>query len=165
MGYKICFKSWDLFGNLFQKYERLCCFLISKGKNKAPAVLKGILWHKTKRIQDIWKSWVLFDILFHLITMLWTSRVKPINCVFFCCRASTINRRLSCQRLYALLVCFALTITLHNIIFVLLFAYPLLPPLIVIIQLRDPTKYSNFAKIFVAFFTILGPMPPSRRRT
>ena len=27
-----------------------------------------------------------------------------INCDFFCCRASTINRRLSCQRLYALLV-------------------------------------------------------------
>ena len=33
-----------------------------------------------------------------------TSRVKPINCDFFCCRASMINQRLSCQRLYALLV-------------------------------------------------------------
>ena len=97
-------KSWDFFGNLFQKYKRLCCSLISKGKNKSPVVLTGILWHKTKRIQDIWKSWVLFDILFQLIAMLWTSRVKPINCDFFCCLASTINRRLSCQRLYALLV-------------------------------------------------------------
>ena len=36
-------KSWDSFGNLFQKEKMLCHSIISKGKTKAPAVLTGIL--------------------------------------------------------------------------------------------------------------------------
>ena len=36
-------KSWDLFGNLFQKEKVLRCSIISKKKNRAPAVLASIL--------------------------------------------------------------------------------------------------------------------------
>ena len=45
----------------------------------APAVLTVI--NMTKRLQDILT--VLFDNVFQLITILWISRVKPINCDYF----------------------------------------------------------------------------------
>ena len=36
-------KSWDLFGNLCHKEKVLCSSIISKGKTRAAAMLKGIL--------------------------------------------------------------------------------------------------------------------------
>ena len=45
--------------------KRKCCVfsITSKGKAKAPVVRTGILWHKTKRIQDM-----LTNLEFYLIT-------------------------------------------------------------------------------------------------
>ena len=56
--------DWKDFLIIWEEKEKVvCCSIISKGKTRAPAVVTGILWHKTKWIQDI-----LTNIEFYLIT-------------------------------------------------------------------------------------------------
>ena len=77
--------------------KRKCWVIISKGKSRAPAVLTRILWHKAKRIYCLIAC-------SNYLAILWTSQVKRLIVINFCCRASTINRLLSCQRFCALIL-------------------------------------------------------------
>ena len=73
--------------NIGVAHNEVCKWLIKNGPpmNFAERESDQLFLHQERKSAKYYaESWVSFDKYFQLIASMWTSRLKPINCNYFC---------------------------------------------------------------------------------